>query len=125
MAGVNVQGQVAGTGAFTANVNVEDKARDNVDTSLGKNYSSPENKEIRRLQKEDKLKGTNTAIEFKNNLYTQEANRLRQQGGGTQTSTANTGKTGTAPAANPLVMDGFLFPDKKSLDAYKAKKAQG
>ena len=125
MAGVNVQGQVAGTGAFTANVNVEDKARDNVDTSLSKNYNSPENREIRRLQKEDKLKGTTTAIEFKNNLYTQEANRLRQQGGSTQTSAANTNKAGVAPAANPLIMDGFLFPDKKSLDAYKAKKAQG
>jgi hypothetical protein len=102
MAGVNVQGQVAGTTAFTANVSVEDKARDNVDSSLSKNYNSPENREIRRLQKEDKLKGTNTAIEFKNNLYTQEANRLRQQGGGTQTSAANTNKAGTA--ANPIVL---------------------
>lgn len=31
----------------------------------------------------------------------------------------------TAPAANPLAMDGFVFPDKKSLDAYKAAKAKG
>ena len=104
MAGVNVQGQVAGTGAFTANISAADKARDNVDSSLSKNYNSPENKEIRRLQKEDKKNGTSTAIEFKNNLYTQEANRLRQQGGSNPPTTANTGKGKAGTAANPIVL---------------------
>ena len=28
----------------------------------------------------------------------------------------------TAAADNPLTMDGFVFPDKKSLDAYKKAK---
>jgi hypothetical protein len=39
-------------------------------------------------------------------------------------ASAGAGQT-TAPTANPLAMDGFVFPDKKSLDAYKAAKAKG
>lgn len=35
------------------------------------------------------------------------------------------GSSGAAPAANPFVMDGYAFPDKKSLDAYKAAKQKG
>ena len=63
---------------------------------------------------------------IKESLYDREANRLRRQGGvSSPSTTTNTNKAGVAPTANPLVMDGFLFPDQKSLNAYKAKKAQG
>jgi hypothetical protein len=42
-----------------------------------------------------------------------------------QNQAAAAGASPTAPTANPLTMDGFVFPDKKSLDAYKAAKAKG
>jgi hypothetical protein len=56
-----------------------------------------------------------------NEQYEKIITRLRKQiapGAGAVSSDA-------APAASPLVMDGYVFPDKKSLDAYKAAKAKG
>jgi hypothetical protein len=69
--------QKAATQANVAGTNLYDKARDNVDTSLSKNYNSPENKELRRLQKADKKEGTNTAITYQENLYRKEEKRLQ------------------------------------------------
>jgi hypothetical protein len=70
-------GPRAATAAVTAQTGLYDKARDNVDTSLSKNYNSPENKELRRLQKEDKKNKTNTAITYQESLYRKEEKRLQ------------------------------------------------
>lgn len=67
----------ADTGVTKAETDLGDKARDNVENSLSKNYNSPENKELRRLQKEDKKNGTKTAQEYKDSLIAKEENRLR------------------------------------------------
>jgi len=83
---------------------------------------SKESRIYKGLQEADAKNGTNTASQYQDDLIKKSIARRSQQnaapaGGGSSAS--------TSPAANPLVMDGFLFPDKKSLDAYKAKKAQG
>ena len=78
LARTNVAANVAGTNLF-------DKARDNVDSSLSKNFNSPENKELRRLQKLDKKNGTNTASTYQQELYRKEEKRLQDgvpSGGG-------------------------------------------
>jgi hypothetical protein len=82
MALYGAAGSRAATAATTAEVSALDKARDNVDSSLSKNFNSPENKKLRKLQKEDKANNTNTAGEYKNSLYRQEENRLRGVSGG-------------------------------------------
>jgi hypothetical protein len=74
--------QRAATQANVAGTNLYDKARDNVDKSLAENYNSPQNKELRRLQKEDKQNKTNTAITYQENLYRKEEKRLQGSGGG-------------------------------------------
>ena len=89
--------QRAATQAEVAGTNLYDKARDNVDKSLSENYNSPENKEIRRLQKEDKKNGTNTASAYKESLYRKEEQRMR---GGQQTQSAPpSGGGGSKPSA--------------------------
>jgi hypothetical protein len=82
MATLGASGVRASTAATTAVVNTLDKARDNVDSSLSKNFNSPENKQLRKLQKEDKKNNTNTAGEYKNTLYRQEERRLQGGSGG-------------------------------------------
>ena len=78
-------GPRAATAATTATTNLYDKARDNVDNSLAKNFNSPENKELRRLQKDDKKNKTNTANTYLQELYRKEEARLK---GGQQTKPA-------------------------------------
>jgi hypothetical protein len=104
MSTLGASGVRASTAATTAVVNTLDKARDNVDSSLSKNFNSPENKQLRKLQKEDKKNGTNTAGEYKNNLYRQEERRL--QGG-------SGGGGGGGGNRTPSLPSGFV-PDKKS-----------
>jgi hypothetical protein len=105
MATLGASGVRASTAATTAVVNTLDKARDNVDSSLSKNFNSPENKQLRKLQKEDKKNNTNTAGEYKNNLYRQEERRLQGGSGG--------GGGGGGGGRTPSLPSGFV-PDKKS-----------
>lgn len=70
-------GPRAQTAATTATTNLYDKARDNVDNSLAKNYNSPDNKELRKRQRDDKKNGTNTANEYLQELYRKEEQRLK------------------------------------------------
>ena len=77
--------QKAATQADIAGTNLYDKARDNVDNSLSKNYNSPDNKELRRLQKEDKKNGTNNANTYLQELYRKEERRMK---GGQQAQSA-------------------------------------
>jgi hypothetical protein len=44
---------------------------------LQKEYNSPENRELRRLQKEDKTNGTKKALEYRDNLIAKEEQRLK------------------------------------------------
>ena len=67
----------ATTAETQAQTSRQDRARDNVDTALARNYNSPDNKEIRRLQKEDRKNGTNTAQAYIDGLYRKEENRIR------------------------------------------------
>jgi hypothetical protein len=65
-----------------ANTNIQDRARDNVDTSLAKNWNSPENKRIRELQKQDRQNNkegnpSNLAGEYIQGLYKTEETRIR------------------------------------------------
>jgi hypothetical protein len=70
-------GPRAAVAATTATTNIYDKARDNVDSSLAKNFNSPENRELRRLQKEDKKNKTNTANTYLQELYRKEEQRMK------------------------------------------------
>ena len=70
-------GPRAATAATTAETNLFDKARDNVDSSLSKNFNSPENRELRKLQKADKQNGTNTANTYLQELYRKEERRMK------------------------------------------------
>jgi len=69
----------AATAAKQAETNLQDRARDNVDNYLAKDRNSPENKEKRRLQKEDHKNGTSTAQAYVQKLYREEADRLREE----------------------------------------------
>lgn len=96
-------GPRAATQAVVAQTGLYDKARDNVDNSLSKNYNSPENKELRRLTKEDKQKGTNTANEYLQGLYRKEEQRLR---GGAQTQAPSAPSGGSSKSRpNPADFD--------------------
>jgi hypothetical protein len=70
-------GPRAATAATTAETNLFDKARDNVDSSLSKNFNSPENRELRKLQKADKQNNTNTANTYLQELYRKEERRMK------------------------------------------------
>jgi hypothetical protein len=83
--------QKAATQADVAGTNLYDKARDNVDSSLSKNYNSPDNKELRRLQKEDKKNKTNNANTYLQDLYRKEEQRLK---GGQRTQSASSAPSG-------------------------------
>lgn len=67
----------AATAAAQAETSIQDRARDNVDNSLAKNWNSPENREIRRLQKEDRKNKTNEAEAYVQRLYSVEEERIR------------------------------------------------
>jgi hypothetical protein len=69
--------QRAATQADVAGTNLFDKARDNVDSSLAKNFNSPENRELRKLQKADKKENTNTANTYLQELYRKEEQRMK------------------------------------------------
>ena len=92
--------QKAATQADIAGTNLYDKARDNVDNSLSKNYNSPDNKELRRLQKEDKKNGTNNANTYLQELYRKEERRMKG-GQQAQSSPAPSGGDGKAPPLPP------------------------
>lgn len=61
----------AQTGAYQADVNAVNMARDNVDNRL-KDVKSKEFRELFRLQAEDRKNGTNKADEYKQRLYADE-----------------------------------------------------
>jgi hypothetical protein len=71
----------AGTAVERAGVELADKARDNVDKTLG-GYQTPQAKKLRELQREDRKNKTNTAEDYVQELYKQEENRLRAAGTG-------------------------------------------
>jgi hypothetical protein len=75
-------GPRAAVAATTATTNLYDKARDNVDSSLAKNFNSPENRKLRTLQKADKKENTNTANTYLQDLYRKEEQRMKGGGGG-------------------------------------------
>jgi hypothetical protein len=75
-------GSRAATAATVASSNIRDKATDNVTTTLTKDFNSPEAKQLRKLQKQDKKEGTNTAQVFKDSLVDKEMNRIQPGGGG-------------------------------------------
>jgi hypothetical protein len=92
----------AATAETQAQTNLQDRARDNVDGSLAKNWNSPENKEIRKRQKADRADGTNTAQTYVDELYKKEESRLR----GSQPAPAPApapapGATSTSPPPPP------------------------
>jgi len=70
-------GPRAAVAATTAQTGLYDKARDNVDSSLAKNFNSPENRKLRTLQKADKKEGTNTANAYLQDLYRKEEQRMK------------------------------------------------
>jgi hypothetical protein len=85
-----------------AETNIQDRARDNVDTSLAKNWNSPENKKIREFQKQDRQnnkegKPSNLAGEYIQGLYKTEETRIR----GSQPAPAAPAAPAPAPAAAP------------------------
>jgi hypothetical protein len=90
-------GPRAATAATTATTNLYDKARDNVDSSLSKNYNSPENKQLRRLTKDDKKNGTNTANTYLQDLYRKEEERLKGGGQKAQAAPTPSGDEGKKP----------------------------
>ena len=111
------QAQTAETQAQT---NIQDRARDNVDGSLAKNWNSPENKEIRKRQKADRADGTNTAQTYVDELYRKEESRLR----GSQpapapapTLTPAPGATSTSPPPPPPT--GKPTPTKAAISMLK------
>jgi hypothetical protein len=69
--------QRAATQADVAGTNLFDKARDNVDSSLAKNFNSPENRKLRTLQKADKKENTSTANTYLQELYRKEEQRMK------------------------------------------------
>jgi hypothetical protein len=77
----DIRARAAASQALTAETqaqtNLQDRARDNVDGSLAKNWNSPDNKEIRKRQKADRADGTNTAQTYVDELYRKEESRLR------------------------------------------------
>jgi hypothetical protein len=91
----------ADTAAEVAGTNLYDKARDNVDNSLSKNYNSPDNKELRRLQKEDKKNGTNNANTYLQELYRKEERRMK----GGQQAQSSPAPSGGKGKANPAQFD--------------------
>jgi hypothetical protein len=93
--------QRADTAAEVAGTNLYDKARDNVDNSLSKNYNSPDNKELRRLQKEDKKNGTNNANTYLQELYRKEERRMK----GGQQAQSSPAPSGGKGKANPAQFD--------------------
>jgi hypothetical protein len=70
-------GPRAAVAATTAQTGLYDKARDNVDSSLAKNFNSPENRKLRTLQKADKKEGTTTANAYLQDLYRKEEQRMK------------------------------------------------
>jgi hypothetical protein len=124
---VGVGATNAATNQQTLMADIIEKANTEIINLLKPFGMSKESKIYKGLQEADAKNGTNTASQYQDDLIRKSIARRSQQnaasaGGGSSSSTSS---AATAPAANPLVMDGFLFPDKKSLDAYKAKKAQG
>jgi hypothetical protein len=108
----------AATAETQAQTNLQDRARDNVDGSLAKNWNSPENKEIRKRQKADRADGTNTAQTYVDELYRKEENRLR----GSQPAPAPApapapGATSTSPPPPPPT--GKPTPTKAAISMLK------
>jgi hypothetical protein len=85
----------AETNVTKAQTDLFDKARDNIDNMLNKNYNSPENRELRKLQKEDKINGTNKAKEYKDGLIAKEEQRLK---GANKPETPKPGATSDTPS---------------------------
>ena len=98
----------AETNVDKAKTDLYDKARDNIDNMLNKNYNSPENRELRRLQKEDKINGTSKAKEYKDGLITREEQRLK----GASKETPKPGATSNTSAAPAGTTKGKLVPGK-------------
>jgi hypothetical protein len=87
-------GPRAAVAATTAETNLFDKARDNVDSSLAKNFNSPENRQLRTLQKADKKNNTSTANTYLQELYRKEEQRMK---GGVPSGGGGGGGGGKAP----------------------------
>ena len=96
--------QRAATQADIAGTNLYDKARDNVDNSLSKNFNSPENKELRRLQKDDRKNGTSTANAYLQELYRKEERRMKG-GQQAQSSPAPSGGGSSKPKPSAAEFD--------------------
>jgi hypothetical protein len=109
----------AATAETQAQTNLQDRARDNVDGSLSKNYNSPENKEIRRLQKEDRRDGTNKAQTYVDGLYKKEEDRLR----GPQSAPAPA--PAPAPAANAAATSAPASAAASSKGKFEVKAPNG
>jgi hypothetical protein len=121
------QAQTAETQAQT---NIQDRARDNVDGSLAKNWNSPENKEIRKRQKADRADGTNTAQTYVDELYRKEESRLRGSQPAPAPAPAPAPKAETKPATTPQAAPKgqfevkapngrvYYFPTKEAADAF-------
>jgi len=91
MALYGAAGSRAATAATVASGNIRDKAVDNVTNTLIKDFNSPEAKEVRRLNKEDKKNGTNKAQVYKDGLVEKEMKRIQQP---SATAGSNTGGDG-------------------------------
>jgi hypothetical protein len=102
--------QQAQTAAASAQATIQDRARDNVDNSLNKNYRSDENIAIRELRKADKKANQESGAKpgdpnyidsvtpFKDQLYAKEEARLRAGGQGEGKPAPKT-EPGAKPAA--------------------------
>jgi hypothetical protein len=120
----------AATAETQAQTNLQDRARDNVDGSLAKNWNSPENKEIRKRQKADRTDGTNTAQTYVDELYRKEESRLRGSQPAPAPAPAPAPKAETKPATTPQAAPKgqfevkapngrvYYFPTKEAADAF-------
>jgi hypothetical protein len=103
----NIAGYAAETTAQSKAREFADRARDNVDNSLGKNYYSNENKRLRDLQKEDKKnrkegKESNLAEQYMQDLYDREEARIKGSDGKPKPEAEAKPEVGTKPdAAKP------------------------
>jgi hypothetical protein len=86
--------------ATTATGNLKDKAVDNVTKTL-EDYNSPEAKQLRKLQKEDKKNGTRTAQTYKDGLVEKEIKRVQPS------SSAGSNTGGGKNTGSPALPAGF------------------
>jgi len=107
---------------------IEDEAKKSIDYSVytaNKSYliKNPNKKGTEEYkQKEDAVKKYEDDLETRTRPIREQINLYRKELG---LDSSVDGERKKDTANNKLTMDGYVFPDQKSLDAYKAAKAKG